>query len=220
MKFLEDYAEDRQKERLDMVEKQIRARGIVEEDVLQAFRDIPRHLFIPEKYSDQAYRDRPVPIGEDQTISQPFIVAEMTRMLRISPGQKVLEIGTGSGYQASVLNYLGAKVYTVERISALARNASRVLKRLGCNVKVVKGDGTTGLSKFAPYDRIIVTAAAPETPRPLMAQLAPGGKLVIPVGSRMSQILKLYERYEDTVRDYDSCGCIFVPLIGKYGWEK
>lgn len=203
-----------------MVETQLKSRGINDERILEAFREVPRHLFVPPKYAGEAYGDYPLPVGEGQTISQPFIVAEMTLLLNIKPDDKILEIGTGSGYQAAIIAYLGVRVYTVEKIRTLIEPAIRVLKELGLNVNIIEGDGSLGYPRCAPYNGIIVTAAAPEVPEPLLEQLDEGARLVIPVGSRFSQILKVYEKINGDIKEYNFGGCIFVPLVGEYGWDK
>lgn len=219
---------NRKNERVSMVETQIAARGITDRKILKAFKEIPRHLFVPDKYSEEAYCDCPLPIGEGQTISQPLIVAEMTQLLNIKQGDKVLEIGTGSGYQSAILAYLGAQVYTMERIKTLMETAKKTLDKLieteslsmELDVHFIEGDGTIGCGEYAPYNGIVVTAAAPEVPETLLEQLGWNGRLVIPVGSRISQILKVYEKVVDGIKEYSYGGCMFVPLIGKYGWQK
>jgi protein-L-isoaspartate(D-aspartate) O-methyltransferase len=211
---------DRKNERLRMVREQIEARGIKDKNIINAFQEVPRHLFVPSQYSDMAYNDCPVPIGEGQTISQPYIVAEMTRLLKIKPKDRVLEIGCGSGYQAAILAFMGADVYTVERINNLIDRATRVLRSLKLDIKITEGDGTLGWPQFAPYNRIIVTASAPEVPEPLLNQLADKGRIVIPVGSRFYQVLKVYEKINGDIKEYDHGGCMFVPLLGRYGWQE
>ncbi len=203
-----------------MVEEQILSRGITDTNIIEAFKQIPRHLFIPEKYLSDAYRDGPIPIGEGQTISQPFMVAEMTLLLDVKQGDKILEIGTGSGYQAAILAFLGAEVYSIERINPLRENAEKVLKQLSLDVHIAAGDGTCGLVGNALYNSIIVTAAAPDVPSVLMEQLVDNGRLVIPVGSRMIQVLKVYKKTNNGIKESDHGGCVFVPLLGKYGWHS
>jgi len=203
-----------------MVEHQIRARGVSNERVLAAMREVPRHLFVPEDLRYAAYGDHPLPIGEEQTISQPYIVAVMTELLSPEPGDRILEIGTGSGYQAAVLGRIVREVWSVERIASVAAQARKNLEAVGAaNVHVVVGDGTLGLPEHAPYDGIIVTAAAPSVPEPLFDQVADGGRLVAPVGSRHLQDLVCYTRRggDFIVRSWG--GVAFVPLIGTYGWE-
>lgn len=206
--------------RRKMVETQIAARGIRDPRVLEVMRQIPRHLFLDEGMWDQAYQDHPLPIGEKQTISQPYIVALMTEALELTPRDKVLEIGTGSGYQTAILASLCDWVYSVERIRSLALKARRVLDELRLyNVSIKIGDGTEGWPEHAPYQAILVTAGAPEIPLPLKEQLAEGGRLVIPVGDRFSQSLyKLVKRKEEFHQE-DLGGCRFVDLVGKYGWN-
>lgn len=203
-----------------MVENQLRARGIGAERVLQAMDRVPRHLFVPEADKTAAYEDRPLPVGLGQTISQPYIVARMTELLEPQEGDRVLEVGTGSGYQAAILGELVAEVWTIERHSKLARGAEQILKDLGYdNVTVVIGDGTLGLSAHSPYDGIIVTAGAPDLPQSLLDQLAPGGRMVIPTGDFLGQSLRLVRRTESGFQDTKVLSCQFVPLIGNEGYE-
>ncbi|MHC4660233.1 MAG: protein-L-isoaspartate(D-aspartate) O-methyltransferase [Planctomycetota bacterium] len=208
--------------RHDMVQCQIRRRGIRDEAVLSAMEDVPRHLFIPEaRRAGEAYADSPVPIGFSQTISQPYMVGLMTEALELEQADRVLEIGTGSGYQAAVCAAIADMVYTVERIPDLHLNAQKVFGRLGIeNVVCILGDGTQGLPEFAPYDAIIVTAGAPTIPDALEKQLADGGRLVIPVGDRISQMCVKVVRVGDKFRESRLTACTFVPLLGKFGWEK
>jgi len=203
-----------------MVEYQIAARGVSDERVLSAMREIPRHLFVPEPYRSAAYQDSPLPIGQGQTISQPYIVAKMTELLQISPEDRVLEIGTGSGYQAAILGKLAREVITLERIPEVAEVAMKNLERLGfSNVRVVVTDGTEGYPEKAPYNAILVTASTPEVPRPLMDQLAGGGRLVAPVGSRdLQELVRLVRKGGEFFRESYG-GVVFVPLLGKYGWN-
>jgi protein-L-isoaspartate(D-aspartate) O-methyltransferase len=205
-----------------MVERQIIARGVRDRLVLDAMTQVPRHLFVEEALRGQAYSDYPLPIGEKQTISQPYMVAFMTEALRLKGGEKVLEIGTGSGYQAAVVSQIASRVFSVERITDLARRARRVLDTIGCkNINIKLSDGTCGWQEESPFDAIIVTAGAPNVPPLYLEQLEIGGRLVIPVGSRGSQILKritrtgLQEFSEENLLD-----CRFVPLIGKDGWQN
>ena len=205
---------------MKMVDAQIRRRGVTDEDVLAALERVPRHEFVPEKYQNQAYADHPLPIGHGQTISQPYIVALMTELLQLKNTDRVLEIGTGSGYQAAVLARLAQFVFTVERIPGLARLAKERLDLLQVeNVSVKVMDGTLGWRAQAPYDAILVTAAAPEVPQPLVEQLNDGGRLVVPVGSRETQVLWVAERRGDRTRVSELRGACFVPLIGRRGWE-
>ncbi len=207
-------------EREEMVEFQIRARGVRDQRVLAAMRKIPRHLFVPKGFERAAYEDRPLPIGEGQTISQPYIVAVMTEQLELKPQDRVLEIGTGSGYQAALLVELAGTVISVERLRDLADRAQQNLARAGVTgVRVVVGDGTQGYSPEAPYNAIIVTAASPDIPGPLIEQLAEGGRLIAPVGPRDCQdLIKLVKR-EGRVEKIPLGGVCFVPLIGQFGWR-
>ena len=203
-----------------MVENQIKARGITDARVLAAMRQLPRHAFVPDNLLDEAYQDHPLPVGEGQTISQPYIVALMTSRLELKGSEKVLEIGTGSGYQAAILAQLSKEVHTVERIPELAEKAKNMLKELGIdNVIVHLGDGSLGWPEAAPYDRIIVTAAAPAVPEELTSQLAPGGRLIIPVGERWNQMLEEWERTGAGLEKRDVLPVVFVPLLGQKGWQ-
>lgn len=205
--------------RQQMVDALVRS-GVSDERVLEAMRRVPRDLFVPESYHHVAYaEDVSINIGAGQTISQPRVVAAMTQAARIDPDDRVLEIGTGSGYQAAILAQLARFVFTVERISSLARGAKAVLDRLGVeNVSVKVMDGSLGLRAFAPFDAILVTAAAPEVPAPLVEQLADGGRLVVPVGSIETQVLRVVERRGERIVDTELQGACFVPLIGRHGW--
>lgn len=205
-----------------MVDSQLVSRGVADRDVLAAMGKVPRHLFVPPSQRHCAYEDGPLPIGLGQTISQPYMVARMTELIRPTRTCRVLEIGAGSGYQAAVLCELAEEVWTVERIPELAHRAEALLRQLGYhNVHVVVGDGTLGLPEAAPYDAIIVTAAAPKTPQALRAQLKPGGKMVIPITVDYSQDLKLIERLaDDCYRETSILGCVFVPLIGEDGYQR
>jgi protein-L-isoaspartate(D-aspartate) O-methyltransferase len=207
-------------ERDRMVSTQIEARGITDPLVLQAMRDVPRDRFVPASMVDRAYVDDPLPIGQGQTISQPYIVAAMTAAAGLKPGARALEIGTGSGYGAAVLSRIAAEVYTVERIGALATAARDRLAQLGyTNVHVREGDGSLGWPEHAPYDAILVTASGPRAPRALLRQLAVGGRLVMPVGGAISQRLVRVTRTEaDEYEHEDLEGVAFVPLIGAEGW--
>lgn len=203
-----------------MVESQIISRGVKDRRLIEAMLKVPRHVFVEEAMAAQAYSDSPLPIGEKQTISQPYMVALMTELLQLSGREKVLEIGTGSGYQAAILATLADRVYTVERIRPLALKARKALDSIGLlNVNIKISDGTVGWEEEAPFDAIIVTAGAPEIPEKLLEQLNPGGRLVIPVGSQFEQILVRVTKQEDGsfVRD-DITGCRFVKLVGRYGW--
>ncbi len=203
-----------------MVENQLIARGIKDKRVLAAFLKIPRHEFVSPELAHSAYDDCPLPIGGGQTISQPYMVALMTQLLHLSGREKVLEIGTGSGYQSAVLAELCKEVYSVERIEKLARETDELLKKSGYqNVRIKAGDGSLGWEEYQPYDAIIVTAGAPKVPLSLINQLKDSGRLVIPVGSSFSQILTVVEKKgADTITE-QICGCVFVPLLGKEGWK-
>ena len=196
--------------------------GISNQRVLEAMAEIPRHFFVPEAFRHQAYDgDVSINIGEGQTISQPRIVALMTESARIDPDDRVLEIGTGSGYQAAVLSRLARFVSTIERVASLARQAKTVLDQLRIdNVSVKVMDGTLGWRAQAPFDAILVTAGAPEVPEPLVKQLADGGRLVVPVGPRDTQVLKIVERRGERTFAHELKGACFVPLIGRHGWEE
>jgi len=202
-------------ERIRMVERQIAARGITDERVLQAMRTVPRHVFVPDELQDRAYDDTPLPIGSGQTISQPYIVALMTELARVTTGARVLEIGTGSGYQAAVLAHLAREVYSIEIIPELADRARRTLQKAGIrNVTVKAGDGYLGWKDHAPYDAVLVTAAPPQVPSPLLDQLAPGGRLVVPEGDA-NQMLRVYEKNRSgRITKTDSIPVIFVPMTG------
>ncbi len=204
-----------------MVSTQIEARGIHDHGVLEAMRKVPRHLFTGEALQDQAYGDFPLPIGEGQTISQPYIVAEMTQALELNKDDRVLEIGTGSGYQTAILAELAFRVYTIERVRGLFVRARKLLDQLGCHNVVAKcSDGTVGWPDESPFEAIIVTAGAPEVPEKLVQQLTIGGRLVIPVGNRFSQTLLKLRRDEDGVHKTGLGGCRFVKLIGEHGWKS
>jgi len=204
-----------------MIEIQLRHRGIRDEKVLDAMFHVPRHEFVPSSLVKAAYDDRPLPLGEAETISQPYMVAAMTEAADVQPGDKALEVGTGSGYQAAILAYLGARVYTVERNAALAKSARERLRRLGYDgVEVIVGDGSEGYPPAAPYSIILVTAAAPVVPPALLEQLAEEGRLVIPVGDLRRQDLLLNVKHAGEVRTRILDPCQFVPLVGKAGWPE
>ncbi len=204
-----------------MVEEQIIRRGIVDGRVIEAMSKIPREMFVEEALQQKAYGDHPLPIGCGQTISQPFMVALMTQHLKLSGSERILEIGTGSGYQAAILAELAQKVYTIERVKILYEKAQKILleKLRYKNIVAVLGDGSFGLSNFAPFDRIIVTAAAPEIPKPLTNQLVDNGILVIPKGDKFFQSLLIVTKTNGELHTKDAGGCVFVPLVGKYGWK-
>jgi len=204
-----------------MVKDQIVRRGVTDAHVLSSLRTVPRHLFVDQAFWPRAYSDHPLPIGYDQTISQPYIVALMTQELAVSGGEKVLEIGTGSGYQAAVLAAIGCVVYTIERIPELSKLAGEIIRSLGLkNVYFRVGDGTLGWKEKAPFDRIIVTAGAPAVPDVLMSQLASQGRMVIPVGNRVSQQLLVVLQNDQMIEKRYVTGCTFVPLVGELGWEN
>jgi protein-L-isoaspartate(D-aspartate) O-methyltransferase len=204
-----------------MVQEQLIPRGIKDSRVLDAFYKIERHKFIPEALRTSAYADFPVPIGEGQTISQPYIVALMTECLDLKGEEKVLEIGTGSGYQAAILGELAKEVYSIERFEVLAKRAETVLNELGYkNIKVKVDDGTLGWPEEAPFDRIIITAAGSRIPLPLTEQLKESGKLILPLGESFSQVLTVVEKNKGKLESIEVCGCIFVPLVGKYAHKN
>src|SRR5437660_11682695 len=206
---------------LEMIEKQLRRRGISDSAVLGAMTAVPRHEFVAEELRSRAYEDVPLPIGGGQTISQPYIVAAMTAALHLQPGDRVLEIGTGCGYQAAVLSHLAREVFSIERRAELASSAAAKLAQLGySNAHVHCGDGTLGLPELAPFDAILVAAAAPAVPKPLLAQLAEGGRLILPVGGAEHQELQLIEKRGDAFPTKMLEGCRFVPLVGYHGWQE
>ena len=204
-----------------MVEQQIARRGIRDERVLQAMRDVPRHRFVPRDQWDAAYQDHPLPIGHGQTISQPYIVAYMTEMLHLKPEDRVLEIGTGCGYQSAILSQLARQVHTVERIPSLSSQARRILQVLGYrNIEYRVDDGSHGWPEAAPFDAIIVTAAAPQTPPPLIAQLVDGAHLVIPIGPTGFQDLMRLTRHGERIQTERLTAVAFVPLVGQHGYPQ
>ena len=209
-----------QEERHRMVADQIIRRGVDDQRVLSAMRKIPRHMFVDEAYYKEAYEDHPLPIGHGQTISQPYIVALMTSHLHLKGDEKVLEIGTGSGYQAALLAELAAEIHSIERVAFLAEKARQVLDELGYeNVHIHVGDGSLGWPEEAPYDCIITTAAAPDVPDVYVQQLATGGKIIIPVGSRWRQMLVLWTKLEKGIKKEEVLPVVFVPLLGEKGWQ-
>jgi len=211
---------DFEKLRRKMVETQLIPRGIKDKKVIEAFLIVPREKFVSENLKEFAYDDTPLPIGEEQTISQPYIVALMTELLQLKGGEKVLEIGTGSGYQAAVLSEIGCDVYSVERIPSLATRAGKILQQLGYIVKIKIGNGTLGWEEYAPYDGIIVTAAGPKIPQSLLTQLKEGGRIVMPVGNMFTQDLIRITKVKGKFIKENFGGCQFVPLKGKEGWNE
>lgn len=211
-----------QKLRDQMVKEQLVGRDIKDKRVLDAFLKVPRHKFVSVESQSSAYADYPLPIGENQTISQPYMVALMSQLLELKPQDSVLEIGTGSGYQAAILAELSKMVYSIERITSLAEKAEKILHELGyTNIKIKVDDGTLGWQEASPFDAIIVTAASPEIPETLITQLAEGGRLVIPVGqTTFGQTLVLVKKNKGRIETKNICGCVFVPLIGKYGYNQ
>jgi protein-L-isoaspartate(D-aspartate) O-methyltransferase len=204
-----------------MVKTQLIPRGIKDERVLAAMKKVPRHLFVDEPMQHRAYDDSAIPIGEGQTISQPYMVAVMTEFLELKGTEKVLEIGTGSGYQAAVLAELAKEIYTVERVAVLAERAEERYRELGyANIRVKVADGTLGWPDASPFDRIIITAGTPKVPAPLLQQLADQGILIAPVGDRFSQQIIKVKKTGDTIVEEYLTPCVFVPLIGQYGWKK
>lgn len=208
-----------ERQRRQLIET-IRDRGIDDLEVLRTFDLVPRHLFVPESVEHRAYDDAPVPIGFQQTASQPSLQALYLQTLRLKHTDRVLEIGTGSGFQTALLAHLAGHVYSVERIRELSVRARAVLDSLRLsNIALLVGDGTIGWSRYAPYDAILVGAAAPSVPQALLDQLAEGGRLLIPVGDRTEQMLMLYEKTAEGVRTEEITACTFVPLLGRFGWS-
>lgn len=207
--------------RHEMVERQLVPRGIADAGVLEAMREVPRHLFVAPGMETRAYGDHALPIGEGQTISQPYMVALMTQELGLTGTEKVLEIGTGSGYQTAILARLAEQVFSIERVESLAASARTILEELGAsNVAIRIGDGTIGWKEFEPYDRIIVTAGAPDVPPSLIEQLSDPGIMAVPVGSQGLQQLRIIEKRGGDITSRDVGGCVFVPLVGREGWGK
>lgn len=217
---LDEYNQEACRLRELMVLQQLKPRGINDQRVLEAFLQVPRDQFIEGVGLKEAYGDYPLPIGKGQTISQPYMVAVMTQCLELTGKEKVLEIGTGSGYQAAILSQLALKVYSIERIESLARRTKELLRKMNYdNVTIKTGDGTLGWPEHAPYEGIIVTAGSPGIPSPLVEQLADGGRLVIPAGDSYGQRLLVLIRRGGDIIQLDKGGCVFVPLIGEYGWK-
>ena len=210
-----------ERQRAEMVRQQLAARGITDPKVLAAFHKVPRHLFVSEALRDQAYGDYPLPIGEQQTISQPYIVAEMTQALELNEDDRVLEIGTGSGYQAAILAEVVYRVYTIERIRTLYVQTRKLLDKLHYHSIVMRcSDGTSGWQDESPFDAIMVTAGAPDVPQKLLDQLAEGGRMVVPIGNQHSQDLIKYTKDKKGVHKTNLGGCRFVKLIGAHGWKE
>ncbi len=204
-----------------MVEEQLAKRGITDKKVLAAFLKVERHKFIPQALRESAYADYPLSIGAGQTISQPYMVALMTQCLELGGKERVLEIGTGSGYQSAILAELAQEIYSIERLDKLADKAQDLLTGLGYgNIKIKRGDGTLGWPEEAPFDRIIVTACAPFIPSPLTVQLNDSGALLLPVGESSSQVLTLFKKTKTAIVAKEICSCVFVPLVGEYGWDN
>ena len=211
-----------ERQRHEMVSKQIESRGVSDPKVLSALRKVPRHVFVSEALRDQAYGDFPLPIGEQQTISQPYIVAEMTQALEIGEDDRVLEIGTGSGYQAAILAEIAYRVYTIERIRSLYFKVRKLFDQLQYHNIITKySDGSTGWFSESPFDAIIVTAGAPDVPEILVQQLAHGGRMVVPVGNQYSQdLIKIFKEESGRIKKVNLGGCRFVKLVGEQGWRE
>lgn len=208
------------RERGRMVEEQLTRRGILDTRVLEAMRKVPREKFVEEALAARAYGDHPLPIGDGQTISQPYMVALMTSLLELAGVEKVLEVGTGSGYQTAVLAELARRVCSIERIPALASRARATLEGMGyTNVLVRVANGTVGWPDEAPFDRVLIAAAAPGVPQPLFEQLVEGGRMILPIGDHAAQTLTVVDKVNGAMRTRQEAGCVFVKLIGKYGWE-
>jgi protein-L-isoaspartate(D-aspartate) O-methyltransferase len=215
-----DLSETRAEERDKMVATQLVARGIKDDRLLNAFRKVPRHFFVPEKFQSEAYQDYPISIDEGQTISQPYMVASMIELLELNPDDKVLEIGTGSGYESALLAELAQEVYTVERHASLMETAQDRLEKMNYqNIYFKVGDGSAGWDEHAPYQAMIVSAAAPKIPQPLLDQLANEGRMVLPEGESYSQTLVRIIKSGDSLKKESYFNCVFVPLIGEHGWS-
>lgn len=208
-----------EEQREQMVREQLQGRGLTDPRLLRVFRKMPRHLFVPPECQQAAYTDHPLPIGAKQTISQPYMTALMTNCLRLQGHERVLEIGTGSGYQTAILAELALEVYSIERLQELLSKAVVRMEALGyTNVHLSVANGSPGWPEHAPYDAILVTAAAPEIPEPLLTQLADGGRLVLPIGPPQAQMLIEVEKRHGTLHRREVTSCVFVPLVGKHGW--
>ncbi|MFH1355193.1 MAG: protein-L-isoaspartate(D-aspartate) O-methyltransferase [Candidatus Omnitrophota bacterium] len=204
-----------------MVEEQLSRRGITDQRVLDAFRKVERQKFVFEEFRNTAYSDFPITISEGQTISQPYIVALMTESLQLTGREKVLEIGTGSGYQTAILAELARDVYSIERFKSLSSNAKTILQEIGYKNIILKvGDGTLGWKEKSPFDRIIITAASPRVPLPLAEQLKPNAKLILPLGEKFNQVLTIFENIDNKLDSRQICACVFVPLIGKHAYQQ
>jgi protein-L-isoaspartate(D-aspartate) O-methyltransferase len=216
-----DFQAELTQQRTDMVDAQLRRRGIHDERVLHAMEIVPRHEFVPWQLQREAYQDSPVPIGEGQTISQPYIVAHMLEALRLSREDRVLEVGTGTGYEAAVMSRIVREVYTIERFASLAEAAKKIFDRLGyTNIHVVIGDGSRGYAEASPYDAIIVAAAAPRVPDALVQQLKNGGRAIVPVGEADLQQLSLVSKNDGSIQRKTLDACRFVPLVGEQGYAE
>lgn len=206
-------------QRAEMVETQLKARGLTDERLMAAFRKVPRHLFVPAEFRREAYADHPLPIESGQTISQPYIVGLMTDCLRLRGHERVLEIGAGTGYQTAILAEMALDIFSVERLPELMQAVAKRLEGLGyLNVHLSVGNGTLGWTEHAPYDAVLVSAAAPKIPEPLIAQLAEGGRMVLPIGAPQAQMLTLVEKHRGVLHQQEIASCAFVPLIGQHGW--
>lgn len=218
---MSDPSSNYKKQRLRMVESQLVTRGIRDPAVLEAFREVPRHLFVPLEYRQRAYEDRPLPIGKGQTISQPYMVAVMVEHAALEADSRVLEIGTGSGYQTALLSEIADLVFSIERIDWLAHRARRLLQELGYEqVRIRTGDGTLGWPEKSPFDAILVSAGSPSIPQPLLDQLAMGGRLLIPLQDSQIQTLEVVTRTPSGFERQRKDPCSFVPLIGEHGWRE
>ncbi len=208
-------------ERKRMVEIQLKGRRIKDKRVLEVMGKVPRHRFVEKELQRTAYADYPLPLGQGQTISQPYMVALMTQCLKLKGEEKVLEVGTGSGYQLAILAELASEVYSIERVESLSRRAAKILRELGYTKMQFKvGDGTKGWEEHSPYQSIMVTAGSPDIPPALIDQLAEGGWMVIPVGGSVSQELMVFRKRKGKVEKKNICGCVFVPLVGEFGWKE
>ena len=215
-----NYTDAFREQRMQLV-NQLRRKGIEDEKVLSAISKVPREIFVEGSFKNRAYEDTALPISEEQTISQPYTVAYMTASLNIHEKEKVFEIGTGSGYQGAIIALMGAKLFTVERIQPLYEKARKMFRKLDLHVNLKLGDGSLGWKKYAPYDKIIVTAASPKVPDPLLNQLAVGGRMVIPIGDKRFQTMHIIEKTaEGEYKDYRTDSFKFVPLVGREGWNE